>query len=123
MKDENGNSLLHQAIVKTQEYPSLDAIELLLEAGCSISAANNAGDQPLHVWSQTEPCSLDIAHQAARLLTEKGAECSHQNLKGCNVLHLVTRSPQMLKAVLKYQATDIVTKAMESTDATGHTPF
>ncbi|KAK8012874.1 hypothetical protein PG991_010249 [Apiospora marii] len=123
LKDHDGNSLLHPAMVPTQENPSLEIIEFLLKSRCNPRAINDAGEQPMHVWSQTEAGSLDVAHQTARLLTEHGAECSYQNLEGSTSLHLVAKYPHQLKALLKYQSVDCILRAMKTTDAEGYTPF
>ncbi|KAK8113490.1 ankyrin repeat-containing domain protein [Apiospora sp. TS-2023a] len=123
IRDRDGFSLLHRAAEQRYDKFSLEIIEALLGAGCDISATNDAGDEPLHVWSRGEVRDPVVAYQTVQLLTDKGADCSHQNLKGKNVLHFAIKSSLKLKAILKYQAPGTITEAMEAIDAKGRTPF
>ncbi|KAK8099893.1 hypothetical protein PG999_010267 [Apiospora kogelbergensis] len=124
-EDEDGNSLLHEVVEALETNSTLEIIELLLEAGCNVGATNDAGEQPLHVWSRSRLKAEDLAvgDRTVQLLTEKGSDCAYQTLKGKNIIHLVAKYPDQLQIILKYQKAESVTVAMESADAKGYTPF
>ena len=120
---ENGYSLLHMAVEVSPTNHTLEIIELLLEAGCNVDTTNYAGEQPLHVWSRTKAHDLDMSRRTVQLLTERGSDCTHQDFEGRNILHLVIEDPDKLQIILKYQEDESITRAMESADAGGYTPF
>ncbi|KAK8112255.1 uncharacterized protein PG998_008712 [Apiospora kogelbergensis] len=122
-KGEDGDSLLHEVMEATQNKSTLEIIELLLEAGCDPEATNDAGEQPLHLWSRLKAQDLAVGDRTVQLLTEKGSNCAYQNLEGKNIMHLVAIYPDQLQIILKHQKAESVTSAMESADAEGCTPF
>ena len=52
LRDDHGNMLLHRAVEHktyvTGEFPCIDTVKLLLNAGINVNAINNKGDTPLH---------------------------------------------------------------------------
>ena len=52
--DRDGNTLLHFCCFYemrdvSSSFPVLEALKLLLEAGCNVNAVNDSGDTPLHL--------------------------------------------------------------------------
>lgn len=121
IEEETGNSLLHCAMdadycIKTE------IVRLLVDAGCNTKSINLAGELPIHLWMINDPDDEDEVIASLELVADLNVDCSYQDLKGNNVLHLAGSSLK-LKAILENQSTDCITQAMQAINAEGYAPF
>ncbi|CAI0650062.1 unnamed protein product [Colletotrichum noveboracense] len=91
---------------------------------------NRKGIDPLQSWDwstddmENPPASkLELFDEVAHLLADHGARCDLQDTGKRTALHLHIPESFRLRALLKYQPTESVKKAMETTDNDGYTPL
>lgn len=132
--DADGDSLLHLALLSCRgaEITALhvEIVKKLLDAGCDVRMTNRKGIDPLQSWDwstddmENPPTSkLELFDEVAHLLTDHGARCDLHDTEKRTALHLHISEPFRLRALLKYQPTESVKKAMETTDNNGYTPL
>lgn len=132
--DADGDSLLHLTLrsCRGAEITALhvELVKKLLDAGCDVKMTNRKGIDPLQSWDwstddmENPPTSkLELFDEVAHLLADHGARCDLQDTEKRTALHLHISEPFRLRALLKYQPTESVKKAMETTDNNGYTPL
>ena len=79
-RDRVGNTLLHFVVFYkmrnvSSSFPVLDALKLLLEAGCDVNAVNNEGNTPLHLAVTLKPSNerVHIFTNMLKVLFDGGA--------------------------------------------------
>ena len=88
-RDELGNTLLHEIVFYemrnfSSSFPVLDALKLLLEAGCDVNAVNNKGNTPLHLAVTLKPSNerVHIFTNMLKVLFDGGAHHDFVNNDG-----------------------------------------
>ena len=88
-RDRVGNTLLHFVVFYkmrnvSSSFPVLDALKLLLEAGCDVNAVNNEGNTPLHLAVTLKPSNerVHIFTNMLKVLFDGGAHHDFVNNDG-----------------------------------------
>ena len=92
LQDDFGNTLLHRAVEHRLggEFPCINTVKLLLNAGINVNAINNKGDTPLHKAVKYRPSSNKIYHLTDILeaLLDAGAHHDFVNNAGKTAMDL-----------------------------------
>ncbi len=91
--DENGQTLLHHAVLHNQEL----IMSFLIDNGCNVDAVDNRGNTPLHLAADND------LPEACHLLLTNGANDSILNKDAFAPLHLAARGKnKSLSAILDH---------------------
>ena len=104
-----GNTLLHFVVFYemrnvSSSFPVLDALKLLLEAGCDVNAVNNEGNTPLHLAVTLKPSNerVHIFTNMLKVLFDGGAHHDFVNNDGKTPMAIAqTDEARMILSSLK----------------------